>query len=454
MNHPANATRPRNLQLDFFRGVALLIIFVNHIPFNDLFFYTPSRFGFSDAADTFVFLSGFAAAIAYGRCFERLGLWLGSLRVLYRCSEIYVAHLGLFFILAAVCALGNAWLVEPDYIERLYIQFFFDRTQEALPGLVTLRYVPNYFDILPMYLVVMLWVPVVWGLSRVHIGLALAFPPLVYLAMWVFGLELPAEPLSDRPWYFNPFGWQLLFFTGYALGSGWLKPPPYRARTLYLALFFLLISIPLAHEPTYRQIEWLGQVRHHLEPWVDKSHMGPLRWLHFLALAHVMNRLFTVQARWLESGVARRIIKLGQQSLPAFLICMTLSYIAGMVLDRSGRDGVSLAVVNAGGWLVLLLAAEAVAWLKSKPWKASTLKDTPAGIPVATASTMLPWQWVRTAALPVLVTTLAVVPLLLTQSNATGGDAMATVSIDPSTLDTQPVLEGEGDEPIEFSDGV
>ena len=67
-------TSGRNLLLDFFRGWALLIIFVNHIPFNTWSAYTPSRFGLSDAAEIFVFLSGFAAAIAFGRSFRVAGL--------------------------------------------------------------------------------------------------------------------------------------------------------------------------------------------------------------------------------------------------------------------------------------------------------------------------------------------------------------------------------------------
>lgn len=98
MESQFNPVQPRNLHLDFFRGIALMIIFINHMPGNPWFWYTPSQFGLSDAADIFVFISGFTSAIVYGSCFERVGLWLGCVRILHRCGQIYAAHLASFFL--------------------------------------------------------------------------------------------------------------------------------------------------------------------------------------------------------------------------------------------------------------------------------------------------------------------------------------------------------------------
>jgi hypothetical protein len=411
MNEANHSTNQRLVLLDLFRGVALLIIFVNHIPFNEWSAFTPSRFGWSDAADIFVFLSGFAAAIAYGRSFRNGGLWLGSLRVFFRCGQIYGAHLGLFFLLAMVCALGNALFAEPDYIQRLNIQYFFDHTHEALPALFVLYYVPNYFDILPMYLVLMLWVPVVWALSRFHVVLALAFPLGLYLAMWLFDLDLPAHPRNDLTWFFNPFGWQLLFFTGFAFGSGWIRPPDPNKGLIRLCVAFLVLGIPLAHEPTYRGIPSLEEWRGQLQPWLDKSHYGPLRWFHFMALAYLTTSLFKARQAWLTTRLARLIAEMGRQSLPMFLLGMTLSYVAGMALDQLGHGFVSLLAVHLGGILLMVVAARGYAWLDSKPWKAPL---GPGGATTARVAAALPWDWLKKASVLAFLAPLAIAPLTFT----------------------------------------
>ncbi|MGX2039979.1 OpgC family protein [Methylocaldum sp. MU1018] len=359
----------RNLKLDFFRGFALLIIFINHIPSNELLLYTPSHFGLSDAAEIFVFLSGYAAALAYGRSFRSSGLWLGSVRVFYRCAQIYGVHLVLFMLLAIVCVLGNAVFGEPDYIHQLNLRYFFDDTQEALLGLISLRYVPNYFDILPMYLVVMLWIPAVWAMSRIHLALALAFPIGVYLAMWLYGLEFSADPYSDRPWFFNPFGWQLIFFTGFAFGSGWIKPPERKIGLAAACLIFVVLTLPLGAEQALRPTEFLIRLHDGLQPWLEKTRLGPLRWLHFLALAYLATLFLRNREHWLNFRAVRPIVGMGQQSLPIFVVTMALSYIGGMMLDQFGHGVPVLMAVNLGGCAFLLLTARAMAWLKSGPWK-------------------------------------------------------------------------------------
>ncbi|HYE35449.1 OpgC domain-containing protein [Methylocaldum sp.] len=413
----------RNLKLDFFRGIALLIIFINHVPSNELLVYTPSRFGLSDAAEIFVFLSGYAAAIAYGRSFRTSGLWLGSVRVFYRCAQIYGAHLALFMLLAVICVLGNAVFGEPDYIRRLNLRYFFDDTQEALLGLISLRYVPNYFDILPMYLVVMLWIPVVCALSRVHLALALAFPIGVYLAMWRFGLKLPADLHSDRPWFFNPFGWQLIFFTGFAFGAGWIKPPRRKTWLMAACLIFVILSLPLSPEPALRPTAFLNQLHASLQPWLDKTHLGPLRWLHFLALAYLVMLFLRNRENWLNSKAVRPIVEMGQQSLPIFIVTMALSYVGGIVLDQFGHGVPMLVAVNLGGCAFLLLAARVMAWLKSGPWKLQRENRILPPCPNGQGDLLFPEFTVRPNRLKqalamVLVGFVAAVPLVLSQRSA------------------------------------
>ena len=91
------APRVRDLRLDFFRGLAMFIILVAHIPFNAWGDWIPARFGFSDATEIFVFCSGMASAIAFGGAFLRRGWLMGTARVLFRCWQVYWAHICLFF---------------------------------------------------------------------------------------------------------------------------------------------------------------------------------------------------------------------------------------------------------------------------------------------------------------------------------------------------------------------
>ncbi len=418
INQPGSARRSRSDAVDFCRGLALLIIFINHIPFNEVSLYTPSRFGFSDAAEIFIYCSGLVSALVFGCCLQQAGVWLGTVRVLHRCGQIYLAHLGLFITVAIVCVLGNAWLTHTDYIDRLNLRYFFDQTPEALVGLASLTYVPNYFDILPMYLVILLWVPVVWTLAQGHRSLGLLFPLLLYAAMWCWGWELPADPRSDRPWFFNPFAWQLLFFTGFAFGSGWLRIAPGRVGLTRLAWAIVILAIPLAYEPVLNQSEGLRTLRASLTLLLDKTHFGLLRGLHFLALAYLAYSWLQRHPDFLQRLPAVWIRKAGEHSLPVFFLGMNLSYVAGMILDEFGHGVVVLAWVNLGGCALLIAVAYQIAWLNTKPWQqragatAGPRWDIGTGMAPSVARR---WQFqaIRLVSTSALLLTLSVAPLYL-----------------------------------------
>ncbi len=80
----ARASSPRDPRLDFFRGIAMFIILIAHIPRNPWTSWIPARFGFSDATEIFVFCSGMASALAFGAIFARAGLAMGALRIAHR----------------------------------------------------------------------------------------------------------------------------------------------------------------------------------------------------------------------------------------------------------------------------------------------------------------------------------------------------------------------------------
>lgn len=295
----AAPARDRDLRLDVFRGLAMCIILVAHIPENKWALWIPARFGFSDATEMFVFCSGMASAIAFGSTFAARGWVLGTARIAWRIWQVYWAHVGLVLATLALLALvdrAGLGLPGKTYVATLPVVPFFERTAEALLGLLSLTWVPNYFDILPMYLVILALVPAVMAL---HAAAGRGAVAALVLGLWLLAqtgrLDLPARPWNaEATWFFNPFGWQLVFFAGFALGMGWLRPPrPTRLR-IRLALGFLLLSVPFAwfrlHEgfwlPAGGALHlFLAETRALAEPLIWKTWFGALRFVHFLALA-------------------------------------------------------------------------------------------------------------------------------------------------------------------------
>ncbi|MCB1493545.1 MAG: OpgC domain-containing protein, partial [Rhodobiaceae bacterium] len=215
------ARRPRDPRLDFFRGIGMFIIFIAHTPDNFLALWIPARFGFSDATEIFVFCSGMASALAFGAVFSSHGWLMGAGRIVFRVWQVYWAHIIVFFVIAALVAgVDQVFGLDGRYVDGLNLQHFFDDARPNLVGLLTLTYVPNFFDILPMYLVILALVPVIMALGRLSPWLVAAFVATLWVLAAARVLDLPAEPWSDRTWFFNPFSWQLVFFTGFAFMIG------------------------------------------------------------------------------------------------------------------------------------------------------------------------------------------------------------------------------------------
>lgn len=372
----------RDPRLDFFRGMTMFIILIAHTPGNWLTLWIPARFGFSDATEVFVFCSGMASAIAFGKVFRDQGLPMGTARVAFRCWQVYWAHICLFIAIAVTMAALNASeLFSRDYVGQLNLYPFFKDPMTNLPALVTLRYVPNYFDILPMYLVVLAMMPVVIALYRFAPLAALGFIVLVWAAADLGGLALPAEPWSEREWFFNPFGWQLVFFTGFALMSGWLPVPPVDRRLIMLAAAVVLVIVPLSYFRLLGTFPELREVRNSLSFFTDKTDFGLLRYVHFLALAYLAwvavgpkgARLLPPSQDSLGARIWRVVLKVimkvGQQSLAVFIASMYLARLLGVLLDVLGRNYASMFFVNMLGFALLIGVAYGAGWFKSQPWR-------------------------------------------------------------------------------------
>ena len=372
----------RDPRLDFFRGIAMFIILIAHTPGNWLTLWIPARFGFSDATEIFVFCSGMASAIAFGRVFREQGLGMGSARVGFRVWQVYWAHVCLFIAIAATMVVLNAMFPDGDrnYVNQLNLGHFFDRPMENLVGILTLTYVPNYFDILPMYIVILVMMPVMVFLARIHVLLVVAASLAIWLAANFEWLNLPAEPWSERKWFFNPFGWQLVFYTGFALMSGWFRPPPVDKRRFWSAVVIVLVIVPFAYFRIHREVEFIQEWRTEWKFLFAKTEFGILRYIHFLALAYVAWVLVGPKGDYIQprgdgpfarswTVILKVIMKVGQQSLAVFIASMYIARILGAIFDQVGMTHFTMLWVNALGFALIILVAYGAGWFKGQPWK-------------------------------------------------------------------------------------
>ncbi|MDE2362936.1 MAG: OpgC domain-containing protein [Hyphomicrobiales bacterium] len=379
------AKRQRDPRLDFFRGLGMFIILIAHIPWNSWTDWIPARFGFSDAADLFVFCSGMASAIAFAPVFDHLGWLRGAARILYRVWQVYWAHIGSFFVVLALVCTVDAVLGGGRYAADLRIDPVLDDFRAYVGPIMTLRYVPNYFDILPMYLAILAMTPIVMALERIGKWAAIAAVLGCWLAAQFNLVSLTADSVSGRQWFFNPFGWELVFFSGFAFARGWLPAPPRDARLAIAALALVLLAAPVSCQTEFSCFAlWgrapvLGDVHIWLGPAIDKTAIGALRYLHFMATAYLAFLAVGPQGRNLHGWLAERIRRVGQQTLAVFLTGLVAAQALGMVLDRIGRGFVNDAAVNIAGCAILVAAAAIVTWFKSPPWR-SLPKRSPASI--------------------------------------------------------------------------
>jgi len=388
----AAAVRVRDPRLDFYRGIAMFIILCAHTPNNFFTLWIPARFGFSDATEIFVFCSGMASAIAFGATYQRSGWVLGTARVAQRVWQVYWAHIAMFLTIAALmAAIDQYGGFDKSYIGSLNLWKFFADPAQPLVGLVTLTYVPNYFDILPMYLVILVMLPGVMALAQLHVGAVFFAMTAIWLAaqsaLWEWlgtsfsGINFPAEPWSDRQWFFNPFGWQLIFFTGFAFMRGWIPAPPVQVWLIVVATLIVLGNVPLSNIGVRELgLEWAREWRIANTDWFNKSDFGLLRYVHFLALAYLGYVVAGPMGARLRPGgddpasrvwavVVRLTTRVGQQSLAVFLFSMVFARFSGFVMDQAGRTTWIMTLANFVGFALLICVAYGVAWIKGAPWK-------------------------------------------------------------------------------------
>jgi hypothetical protein len=369
----------RDLRLDFFRGVALIFIFIDHIPENILSYFTLETFGFFDAAEVFIFISGFTAALVYGRRLAEKGALYATAQVLRRAWQLYVAHVFLFVIFIAEVSYTATTFKNPMYNEEMRVADFLDEPHVAVVQALLLQFQPTFLDILPLYILMLVIFPVVLlGMQR-HPLLVLLPSAILYVAVQMFGIAVPAYP-EGHVWYFNPLAWQFLFVSAALLGHARIRgqttlPWPRvifpAAAVIFIAAFLIKLSWTIhgVWEP------FPGLFLKQLWP-INKNNLSPLRLVPFYALVVLVATLVPRDARFLEAAAARPLVLCGQQSLEIFCLGIILSALAHFILTEYGASVTMQLAVNAAGIAVMFLTAQVIAWYK-------TVDRTPVLLPAA-----------------------------------------------------------------------
>ncbi len=360
--------KERDLRLDFFRGLALWLIFLNHIPSNFVGWFTTRNFGFSDAAEMFVFISGYTAAFVYGRVMIERGPTVASMRILKRVWQIYVAFVFLFVIYLAQISWVAARFENPLYIEEMNLMHFLQRPEIVIVEALLLRFLPANVDVLPLYIVLMAFFPLIlWMLLRApNLTLGLSF--LFWVAAYTQSWNLPGYP-QDKVWYFSPYAWQFLFVIGAWCGIGCIRQIDGILRStaflivavLYLALaggLQLVTNLSVIFSLNLRWPDWLL-----IFP-LDKTHLSPLRLLHFLLLTAVVVRFVPANARFLRDAWARPLIICGEHSLEIFCLGVFLSFTAHILMIEVSSRILFQVFVSLGGILTMIALAGIMTWYK------------------------------------------------------------------------------------------
>jgi hypothetical protein len=347
----------RDFRIDLFRGLALWWIFIDHVPETYLNHFTPKNFGFSDAAEILVFLSGLASGSVYGGVINQSGTLAALLRALRRAFEIYAAQIVTIVFLLAEISFLTFW--RPNLLDHANLAVFVAAPAKTLFQTFMLRYSPVDLD--PLLLMVILHFSLVLllpAMARWPTPTLVASALLYFVSHW-FNWTVPAYPRGVI--YFNPLDWQFLFVIGTWWGMTPAKEQPIILESRLLlgaAVIYLLFASFIT----------LGWQFHSLEAYVptmvvrliypiDKGDLDILRLLHFLALALLCWRLLPCSLPILRTRFMSPLVQCGEYSLAVYCISVLLSFAAHAALNLGWNNLVSQTLVSVAGIAVMAATA-------------------------------------------------------------------------------------------------
>jgi hypothetical protein len=388
-----NATLPekgRDLRLDLFRGIANWAIFLDHIPDNVVNWITTRNYGFSDAADLFVFISGYTASFVYARMMMERGFIVGATRLTKRVWQLYVAHIILFVIYIVSISYLALRFGDSEIINEFNVAGLVDHATDTIGQGLLLKFKPVNLDVLPLYIVLMgLFPPVLWFMLRQPNATMLASIAL-WLAARHFGWNLTAYPAGV--WYFNPYCWQVLFVFGSwcALGGArknmaFIMSP----ITLYFCIAYLIFALIMTFAGRFPDFgalfpHWLFSA---FNP-NDKTNLAPYRFLHFAVIVILVIRFVPKDWSGLQWKVFDPLVVCGQQSLAVFCVGVFLSFVAHFELTLSSGSLFAQIFVSITGIAIMTVVAYYISWSKrqDKPQKPAAPKAAAPSAPASAAA--------------------------------------------------------------------
>lgn len=376
----------RDQRLDMFRGLALVMIFINHAPGTIYENWTDRNFGFSDAAEAFVLMSGIAAGLAYSQQLRSGPLWPGIARIWARARSLYMVHIVTTLLALGVFAAAAAWFGVWSPLSTNNILPLFSEPLQTIIGLPLLTHQLGYFNILPLYMVLLLVTPVLLIVGRRHPWPVIIGSILLWALAGQFHLDFPNYP-NLGGWFFNPLSWQLIFviglFSGVAMRERHALVPYDNALFIAAAVFVIVVGF-------WMQLDWLGTFGrdHLLAPishlgfpdyfvWFDKTYLALPRLLHALALAYVLSSIPAVRGI-ADSSITAPLRVMGRNGLPVFAAGSVLDMVIQAIKAAQGSDPVNDGILLFSGLFATWLLAYVLDGLKPKNRVASGPVASPA----------------------------------------------------------------------------
>jgi len=359
----------RDLRLDLFRGLALWFIFIDHVPDNVVSWLTVRNYGFSDATEIFVYISGYTAVIAYSRMMARQGWMRAAARIWRRVWQLYVAHILLFVAFIAQIAWVSTKSDTAALIEEMQLLGLGQDPYRAMLEAALLNFRPTNLDVLPLYIVLLAFFPLLlpvllrWPRAVLLASLAL------YAATCHFDWNLTGYP-AEKVWFFNPMAWQVVFYTGAVMAVlapnlGWMDR--WRRPVSVAAFLYLCFAAFIALSWHYNSLENLipDIVARQIYP-IDKTNVDILRFLHFLAIAWFVRLAVPADAAFLRWRLLQPLRRCGEHSLQIFCVGTFLALSAQIVDAHFDGSLLSQLVVSFLGIAIMTAFAYAATWFKVK----------------------------------------------------------------------------------------
>ncbi len=354
----------RDLRIDFLRGLVLLIIVADHVIHNDGRWFAFGEWVFCDCAAAFVFMSGMVCGMVYSRVLERDGFLAAQWKALRRVTQLFLAQT---LMLVAVCLMFIAigW-TDSTHTEPFELATLFDHPRDTIFRALTLQYSPWLMDVLKLYMILLTVLPAMLWLYHRSRVLTL----LLSFGVYAVAQKFPEITLYEYPhhlrWFWNPLGWQLVFFGAAALGCERSRGTLQLPRNIWLVLsalaglglLIMLCRVDQASQHAGREfLPWM---------WTDRQKLAPMHVIGFGLCAYLLSVFLRGDWDIWKRPAAQAVIRCGRHSLPVFFTGVLVSYGMSILLKPMHNHLAEATLIASGVGLTLLAGTVIDRWTTAR----------------------------------------------------------------------------------------